>query len=61
MAISIVPNDPIMDAILEVKNVAQDLHEQIGGGCEVSEISYSLYLELLPFALEIWKETRHGF
>lgn len=58
MAFSIVPNDPIMDAILEVKNVAQDLHEQIGGSCE---ISYSLYLELLPLALEIWKETRHGF
>jgi len=58
MAISIVPNDPIMDAILEIKNVAQDLHEQIGG---TGEVSYSLYLELLPFALEIWKETRHGF
>ena len=58
MAISIVPNDPIMDAILEIKNVAQDLHEQIGGS---DPISYSYYLELLPFALEIWKETRHGF
>jgi hypothetical protein len=58
MAIKIVPNDPVMDAILEVRNIAQDLFEQLGGN---DAISYSYYVELLPFALEIWKETRHGF
>ena len=60
MAISIVPNDPVGEAVELVVNICKDLYEKIDAGDADFMLPKDFYA-LMPNAIEIWKETRHGF
>lgn len=60
MAISIVPNDPVGEAVELVVDICKDLFEKLNGIDAVCMFPKDFYA-LLPNAVEIWKETRHGF
>jgi hypothetical protein len=60
MAIKIVVDDPIGEAVELVVNICKDLFEKLDGGEAHHMLSKDFYA-LMPSAIEIWKETRHGF
>jgi len=60
MAISIVPNDPVGEAVELVVNICKDLYENLEGG-HAEHMMLKDFYALMPSAIEIWKETRHGF
>lgn len=60
MAIKIVVDDPIGEAVELVVNICKDLFEKLDGGEAYHMLPKDFYA-LMPSAIEIWKETRHGF
>jgi len=60
MAIKIVVDDPIGEAVELIVNICKDLFEKLDGGEAHHMLSKDFYA-LMPNAIEIWKETRHGF
>ena len=61
MAISIVPDDPIANAIDLIVCICKDLYEACEEGSEAHFMLHKDFYALLPNAIEIWKETRHAF
>ena len=60
MAIKIVVDDPVGEAVELVVNICKDLYDKIDAGGADYMLPKDFYA-LLPNAIEIWKETRHGF
>ena len=61
MAINIVPNDPVGEAVELLVNICKDLYEAAEAGSHADFMLHKDFYALLPNAIEIWKETRHGF
>ena len=62
MAISIVPNDPVGEAVELIVGICKDLYEAAPSNVTFAQfMTYKDFYGLLPNAIEIWKETRHGF
>jgi hypothetical protein len=60
MAIKIVVDDPIGEAVELVVNICKDLFTNLDGG-DADYMLHKDFYALMPSAIEIWKETRHGF